>query len=80
MTAIFLVYIQKFKISLFPNRFAQFFAVIKKLIFPIFVIIPFSYQFLLIALMAITCILEGFFDRQLNVYILKSRQTGFKVI
>lgn len=80
MTAAFLYYIYKFKIRLFPNRFVQFFSVIKKIIFPIFVVVPFNFQFFLIILMAITCILEAFFDRQIHAYEIRSRKTVFKIV
>lgn len=52
----FLVYIYKNKITLFPNRFVQYYTIGKKIVYPIFVLVPFGFQFFLILLMFANCI------------------------
>lgn len=80
MLVIFTAYVSKFKITYFSNRLVQFFFIVKKVILPIFAIVPYDNQFLLIMFMAIICALEMFFDVQIDAYTLKSRNFTFKVI
>ena len=80
MMVLFLAYVHWFRITFFPNRFVQFFTVLKKIILPIFAVVSFNYQFFLIIFMALICVLEGFLDRQVNLYPLKSRNSLMKAL
>lgn len=76
----FSVYIYKIKIPYFSNRLLQQQNVMKKIIYPIFVIMNFSDQFLIFLLMLGILISEIIFDFCNNMYPLKSTMTLFKTL
>lgn len=80
MTLLFALYTYKFKIGLFPNRLVQYYTTVKKIIYPIFVVVPFQYQYFLIVLMAINCVMEAFFDYKIKSYPFKSLQSFYKLV
>jgi hypothetical protein len=80
MVIAFIAIVTKFKISLFPNRLSQIYAIARKIIYPICVAIPFSNQYLLILFMGLLCAMEGFFDYKIGVYPPKSRNSFFKIV
>lgn len=77
---VFTIFSTKFKIKLFPNKFIQFQNFVKKIIYPIFVIIKPPQQYVLIIFMLSNIALELLFDGLCNVYPLKSRMTVYKTI
>lgn len=80
LTVVFCVYTYRVKIGLFQNRLIQYYSYVKKIIYPIFIVVPFQFQYFLLVLMGINCVLETFFDYQIKSYPIKSRWTGYKVL
>lgn len=80
LTVIFCAYTYRIKVSMFQNRLIQYYSYVKKIIYPIFIVVPFQYQYFLIIFMIINCVLETFFDYQIKSYPIKSRWTGYRVL
>lgn len=77
---VFIIFSTKFKIKLFPNKFIQFQNFVKKIIYPVFLIIRPPQQYVLIIFMLSNIVLELLFDGLCNVYPLKSRMAVYKAI
>ena len=66
--------------KLFPNRLIQFQNILKKMVFPVFLIIEAPYQYILIVFMLINLVFELVFDFINDVYPFKSKMTIFKTM
>ena len=66
--------------TVFPNKLVQFMNILKKAIFPIFIIIPQSFQYALIIFMLVNILFELVYDRLDTLYPMKSRVMFYKVL
>lgn len=80
MTLLFCIYTYRVKMGLFPNRLLQYYGIVKKIVYPIFVVVPFEFQYFLIVLMGINCAMQAFFDYKIKSYPFKSLNTIYKFL
>lgn len=80
LMVVFCVYTYRVRIRLFQNRLVQYYSYAKKIIYPIFIVVPFQYQYFLLVLMGLNCALEAFFDYKIKSYLLRSRWMAYKIL